>query len=1117
MDLLKVPSVNVDDLKSTAGTKGAAMVGYGSGTVNDAITGINNLTLWKTVDTIAQMTALLGSVYSHVKVRGYLTAGDGGGGEFAFQSGSTAVVDNGIIFYDSTNGTGRYVRDVISGRVNVNWFGALPNNGATDSTAGIIAADAYAHTKMGLIYFPSGAGAYRVTSRITINCRGMDGDADYADSVNNGTLVNFSPNVPLNTVTAIGTPTSIANDNLACFRLIRNDFKVSNLTVSGNVGYNLATLVQDGFWTGGQLNQQAGVNYSSLGYGFVGFEAYSGGAGIFTNCHTYGLKHGLLLNNNIGHVSWYNCQFNGYTGVHCALNNQDYFQELGGCGGTLAGVSCSDTSGIGGFTSFRIIRAHIGFSPFGFLQFHDSVNNGVANLGWDLELIGCSWEQIGEAYIWSLPGKINNLSILGGSASMSSVAADITPGGWAYILPANMVPVVGSQQFNMRLGALQKFSVKSTGFKTDIYYPTGNTWSYAVPVGTNYFLQVDFLSATYGPYTAGNDPFNFGAIGNSVLIGTSTTTAANYNSLGTKSASIPRPDTNISPYPASLGDLRRHHDLSVDNNLLMNPEVLSNWTQPTGSVSTQSLLSALVAAGTITESMIPGALRETLGDDPMVLVVTNAASTNAGPTLPLVNNPVSILNRYVSFNYWVLITSNATTSVQVSARINAANAVYPFANFNYVTPGRFVQMTYEEYAAAARGNVGNSYYSVGLGYVSTTNNEVMYICGVMLNKGRAVSYNPYSGPYGTNVTLVNPTLTNPTISNLTIPSTGIVMPDGYTLASTPIGRNKIINGNCNIAQRPAWASTTGWSYYGGPDRFIAQLIGAEAGAFIQSQGTLTYNGIVKNAVVQTVTTPITDLSGNNTWCGIEQRIEGYNAVDMINKPIAISFIFNTNVTGVFCVGLQDMNGNRCVSTFNAIANISQKVIVLIPALSTFTAPNTNAIGAYVTVGFLNQGTNVTSTLNTWQRIGSCATTATNWGATVGNYISLTELQVEVGLNATPFENRPAATEWVLCQRYYQSIVIPASQNFMNASTISATVAQAYGSLPGGAMRATPSATLSSALTGSFSGTLASNPTLTLVNNGIYQVSAALTGATPGYAGYVTSNASGTTLGFNAEI
>jgi hypothetical protein len=242
------------------------------------------------------------------------------------------------------------------------------------------------------------------------------------------------------------------------------------------------------------------------------------------------------------------------------------------------------------------------------------------------------------------------------------------------------------------------------------------------------------------------------------------------------------------------------------------------------------------------------------------------------------------------------------------------------------------------------------------------------------------------------------------------------------LATTQVAfRNRIINGACNVAQRPSMTfNQTMTQGYAGPDRYLA-VDGLATGAFTQSQGAITYNGVLRNAVVQTVTTPFTLGTAYYTY-GVYQRIEGLNCYDLLGQPVAISFIFETDVSGMYSVTIQDSNAtNSYVSTFMAVASVPVKVVIPISVLPlTLNVPNSNMMGLSVLIGALNAGNYTTSTLNTWQA-GNwfSATSSTNWGMTIGNYIAVTDLQLEAGTVATLFENRLYTTELGLCQRYYQ--------------------------------------------------------------------------------------------------
>ena len=48
-----------------------------------------------------------------------------------------------------------------------------------------------------------------------------------------------------------------------------------------------------------------------------------------------------------------------------------------------------------------------------------------------------------------------------------------------------------------------------------------------------------------------------------------------------------------------------------------------------------------------------------------------------------------------------------------------------------------------------------------------------------------------------------------------------------------------------------------------------------------------------------------------------------------------------------------------------------------------------------------------------------STTSTQWCKTAGNFVNITQVQLEQGAIATPFEQRPIGLELALCQRYFE--------------------------------------------------------------------------------------------------
>lgn len=234
-------------------------------------------------------------------------------------------------------------------------------------------------------------------------------------------------------------------------------------------------------------------------------------------------------------------------------------------------------------------------------------------------------------------------------------------------------------------------------------------------------------------------------------------------------------------------------------------------------------------------------------------------------------------------------------------------------------------------------------------------------------------------------------------------------------------RNRAVNGACVVAQRGAIAVSSGISGYGGPDQYEASIGSGAAGAFTQSAGTITYGGIALAAVVQTVTTGTSAPTGSGYWFGICQPIEGVNCFDMLGHPAVISTIFEASLAGTYSVSLRDGNTNSFVSTFVAAANTAIKISIPVASLPTnLSTANSNTAGLYLQIGALCTGTFQTSTLNAWQPNNVfVAAGATNWAATANNYIALTQLKLEKGTVATPFDDFDFDIELLRCMRYFE--------------------------------------------------------------------------------------------------
>jgi hypothetical protein len=289
-------------------------------------------------------------------------------------------------------------------------------------------------------------------------------------------------------------------------------------------------------------------------------------------------------------------------------------------------------------------------------------------------------------------------------------------------------------------------------------------------------------------------------------------------------------------------------------------------------------------------------------------------------------------------------------------------------------------------------------------------------------------------------------------------------------------RNRIINGDCRIVQRVSAAVTTAvGGIYGGPDRWLTA--NTAGGQYTQAAGTIAFGGINRPAIVQTVNTAATTANLTNTyWYGICQRIEGYNAFDMLGQTVTLSFIFLSNVSGTFSACVRDgAFALTCVQTFTAVANVAQKVSLVFNIPSNASIPANNTMGFDISIGTLSfGGTWSTSTLNTWMSgVANGYSGSTNWAATVGNFIAITDVQFELGAIATDFERRSLDTEYNLCKRYFQRVKIDiesyqaASQNAIWTINYPVT------------MRAAPTQTLWQGMSPSYGGAIATPPTFNM--------------------------------------
>lgn len=318
-------------------------------------------------------------------------------------------------------------------------FGAR-GDGTTDDTTSFQKAVDYASVTGATLVIPATERGYLITETIIVRCRKIVGENSWIDSANRGTLILFKPRR--------------ADDLLPCFALIEGMYSgggIENLTIMGPVVYRRSQLRQ---WIDPTLLPR----YDASAPGVCGIAVYNSNQPVFRNVFTRDLKVGLLLDSKNGHVSSYDCSWNGLFGVYCRRNSEDYLFLGGSIGGVYANVifgTIEHAGHVGGMTMFAF-RVHMGFAPYAFYQVVDApYKKSPYGLQGRFDVV--RFERIGEAVIQVLPDStITSLCIdsFGFSWSKLHTGYPIEPNGWSTNLPPALLPYEHQQQFAMRLGRL---------------------------------------------------------------------------------------------------------------------------------------------------------------------------------------------------------------------------------------------------------------------------------------------------------------------------------------------------------------------------------------------------------------------------------------------------------------------------------------------------------------------------------------------------------------------------------------------------------------------------------------------------------------------------------------
>ena len=254
---------------------------------------------------------------------------------------------------------------------------------------------------------------------------------------------------------------------------------------------------------------------------------------------------------------------------------------------------------------------------------------------------------------------------------------------------------------------------------------------------------------------------------------------------------------------------------------------------------------------------------------------------------------------------------------------------------------------------------------------------------------------------------------------------------GEVLTNGQIGgrRNIIINGAMNVAQRAT--SATGLGASDGVhtcDRWETQH--SSAGRFTMTQTADGPTGISANCIKLDCTTADGSIAAGE-YLNLMQKIEGQDLQGIGKglsgaKEITISFYVKASAVFTFGVELKDDDNSRQITKLFATTTDWVRhsfVIAADPDDGSSPFDDDNATSMKMSFWLHSGSTYAGGTLNT---AAFANVTNANRAAGISSFYSntdnnffLTGVQMEIGSQATPFENRSFGEELALCQRYYQ--------------------------------------------------------------------------------------------------
>ena len=244
-------------------------------------------------------------------------------------------------------------------------------------------------------------------------------------------------------------------------------------------------------------------------------------------------------------------------------------------------------------------------------------------------------------------------------------------------------------------------------------------------------------------------------------------------------------------------------------------------------------------------------------------------------------------------------------------------------------------------------------------------------------------------------------------------------------ADTVKGRNLIINGAMQVAQRGTSASGVGavGDAYLTIDRFAVSA--STDGRLTMSQNSVTDLPGFTNSLKLACTTADTSV-GASDYLLLSHRLEGQNLQQLKKgtssaESVTVSFYVKGNANATYVLELYDNDNSRSYSQLVPVTSSWNRVSLTYSGDTTGALDNDNAISLQL-VFWLHAGSTYSSgTLNTsWTGPITQANRAVGISSildSTARTLEITGLKMEVGSVATEFDHRSFDEEWNACQRY----------------------------------------------------------------------------------------------------